>query len=201
MVDKRIVIANELIAFFKNHPSVQDIYLRGSLVTGDVDDFSDIDIGIDVSGYDNGEFARELPSLMNSKFDIIFHDWSPSLLPRDYVVTFIFKGLPVFWIVDIQVMATPHYQTLTEVPVHKYHHLLKLWILNLKYFLRGNEGADSNIKKLANRTFEQEIESDDSYYLFSKIIKEIKSNIEPDLYYFIEKCEDELNKSKQFFNT
>ena len=199
LVDNRIVKANELITFLRNCPTVQDTFLRGSLAKGIVDEFSDIDIGIDVSGYDNGEFAREFPSLLQRKFDVLFYDWSPSLLPKDYVITFICNGLPIFWIVDIQIMATPHYPSLTEVPINKYHHLLKLWILNLKYCLRGNEGADSNIKKLVSRTFNKEIESDDNYYLLFEVIKEIKSNVEPELHNFIAKCEDELVRRKQSF--
>lgn len=196
MVDKRIVKANEIIAFLKNHPSVQNTFLRGSLSKGIEDEFSDIDIGIDVSGYDNGEFARELPSSMKNKFNILFYDWSPSLLPRDYVISFVHKGFPVFWIIDIQVMATPHIPSLKEVQVNKYHHLLKLWILNLKYYLRGNIEAEYDIMNLAKRTLNKDIESNNSLYLMSQIIKEITVNIEPELHSFVERCEDELLKNR-----
>ncbi|MEN2467794.1 nucleotidyltransferase domain-containing protein [Ornithinibacillus sp. JPR2-1] len=194
MGDKRIDKANELIAFFRKHPSVQRTFLRGSLSKGNHDEYSDIDIGIDVSGSDNGEFAKELPSLIQSNFNILFYDWSPSLLPNEYVISFVQKDFPVFWLIDIQVMATPHIPSLIEVPVNKYHHLLKLWILNLKYFLRGNEEAEFNIVKLAKRTLNKEIENNNILYLMSQIIKEIKVNIEPELHDFIEKCEVELNK-------
>ena len=194
LVDKRIEKANELIAFLRNQPRVQRTFLRGSLSIGNGDEFSDIDIGIDVSGSDNGEFAKELPSLLKSNFNILFYDWSPSLIPKEYVISFVYKGFPVFWIIDIQVMATPHISSLIEVTANKYHHLLKLWILNLKYYLRGNEEAQFNILKLAKRTLNKEIESNDIPHLMFQIIKEIKVNIEPELHDFIEKCEVELNK-------
>ena len=197
LVDKRIEKANELMAIFSKHPSVQSAFLRGSLSVGNPDDFSDIDIGIDVSGYDNGEFARDLPSLIQSDFGILFYDWSPSLLPKEYVISFIHKDLPIFWLIDIQVMATPHFPSLIEVPINKYHHLLKLWILNLKYYLRGNEEAESNIVKLAKRTLNREVEDKGILYLMSQILYEIKVNIEPELHDFIEKCEVELFKSRQ----
>ncbi|GGA60012.1 hypothetical protein GCM10008025_00050 [Ornithinibacillus halotolerans] len=194
MADQRIDEANKIIAFLNHHPAVQNSFLRGSLSNGNHDEFSDIDIGIDVTGSDNGEFAKELPSLISSNFNILFHDWSPSLLPEEYVITFVHKDFPIFWIIDVQVMATPHHPTLTEVQVNKYHHLLKLWILNLKYYLRGNEEADENIVKLAKRTFNKEVENTDVPYLLSQILKEIKENVEPALHTFIEKCEIELIK-------
>lgn len=196
LVDKRIEKANEIIVFLKKHPSVQDAFLRGSLSNGTADKFSDIDIGIDVSGSDNGQFAKELPSLFNSNFNILFHDWSPSLLPKEYVISFVHRDFPVFRIIDIQIMASPHISSLTEVPVNKYHHLLKLWILNLKYYLRGNEEAEFNIIKSAKGILNKEIESNDIHYLMSQILEEIKGNVEPDLYDFIEMCEVELNKNR-----
>ncbi|MED3575206.1 nucleotidyltransferase domain-containing protein [Cytobacillus praedii] len=54
MVDKRIVKANELIEFFRNHPRVKNTFLRGSLAAGTGDEFSDIDIGINVSDKELG---------------------------------------------------------------------------------------------------------------------------------------------------
>lgn len=197
MLDKRIVKANELIKFFKSHPMVQDAFLRGSLLTNNIrDEYSDIDIGIDVSGYDNGKFAKELPSLMNSNFDILFYDWSPSLVPTNYVITFVFKDFPIFWITDIQIIATPHYSSLKEVPTNKYHHLLKLWILNLKFCLRGKEGTEYSVKKLVSRTIGK-VDSNDVYYLLLEVIKEIGTNVEPELHSFVRKCEKELIRNKE----
>lgn len=194
MYDERMGKAEEIMSFLKTHKSVQSVFLRGSLSTGDGDEFSDIDIGIDVSGSDNGEFARDLPALMDSNFNVLFYDWSPSLLPKDYVISFAHKDLPIFWMIDIQIMATPHTPSLIEVPVNKYHHLLKLWILNFKYYLRGNEEVTSSIMALAKRALNREIKSVNIFHAMSLIIKAIKVNIEPDLHDFVEQCENELNK-------
>jgi hypothetical protein len=78
--------------------------------------------------------------------------------------------------------------------------LLKLWILNLKYYLRDNPDAVSNIKRLANRSLNKETYSIEPYYLMSEIIKVIKANVNPDLRDFVCKCEEKLTKSKILFN-
>lgn len=124
----------------------------------------------------------------------MFNDWSPSLLPNEYVISFVHKDFPVFCLIDIQVLATPHFSSLVEVSVNKYHHLLKLWIINLKYFLKGNEKAEFNIIKLAKRILNKEIENNDTICLMYRILNEIKVNTEPELHSFIERCEVELNK-------
>lgn len=192
MSNQRIELANKIIEVLKGNVNVQDAYIRGSLTKGKYDYFSDIDIGVDVSGFDNGKFASNLPSFIKENFDIIFYDWSPSLLPHDYVISFAHRGFPIYWFIDIQVMATPHIDSLKEVPVNRYHHLLKLWIINLKYYLRGNEKSEKSILKLAGAVLKNDFEDKSSLYIMEKIIKEIKNNIDPDLYSFVLKCETEL---------
>lgn len=199
MSDKRMETANAIIATFKKHPKVRDAFLRGSLSSsGFADDYSDIDIGIDVSGFDNWDFALEVPSLMQKDFDILFYDWSTSLLPKEYVLTIILKGFPVFWIVDIQCTATPHSPFSKQVLTNKYHHLLKLWIINLKYYLRGNNGAEHSIKKLANRALNSNMKHKDSFLLMADILLEIKTHIEPEILPFIERCEEEMKIAREF---
>lgn len=201
MLDKRLETANTIIAVFQKHPKVRHAFLRGSLNKfGFADDYSDIDIGIDVSGFDNGDFAQQIPSLMQKNFDILFYDWSTSLFPKEYVLTFILKGFPVFWIVDIQCIATPHSPSINQVLTNEYHHLLKLWILNLKYYLRGNNGAEDDIRKLANKVFDSNMQHKDSFLLMSDILLEIKTHIEPETLPFIERCEEELKLARELLN-
>lgn len=192
---QRIELAHKIIEILKENESVQDAYIRGSIINGNYDYFSDIDIGVDVSGFDNGKFASNLPDFLKENIDIIFFDWSPSLLPHDYVISFAHRGFPIYWFIDIQVVATPHIDSLREVPVNRYHHLLKLWILHLKYYLRENEESEKNILKLASGVLKNNFEDKSSLYIMDKIIKEIKNNIEPDLYSFVLKCEAELTKN------
>ena len=52
--------ANEIIAFLNEISAVKKCSIYGSLATNTYDELSDIDIEIDVSGYDNGQFMLEL---------------------------------------------------------------------------------------------------------------------------------------------
>jgi len=62
--DARIEIAEQVIAFFKQQDLVKHAFLRGSLASKGGDQFSDIDIGVDVSGSDNGQFLLQGPALL-----------------------------------------------------------------------------------------------------------------------------------------
>ena len=56
-MEKRFEIASHIIQLFRDQPEVANVFPRGSLATRSLDEYSDIDIGIDVSGHDNGKFA------------------------------------------------------------------------------------------------------------------------------------------------
>ncbi len=79
--------ANEICAFLQSIPEVKSCKQYGSLAEGTFDEYSDIDIEIDVSGEDNGIFLTRLPALFAKKYDIVFCDYAPSLAPEKYIVT------------------------------------------------------------------------------------------------------------------
>ena len=74
----------EIFEFLNDMPEVQSCKIYGSLSAGNYDEFSDLDLVIDVSGIDNGMFLTKLPQLFEEKYDVIFYDYTPSLA-RKYV--------------------------------------------------------------------------------------------------------------------
>lgn len=140
------------MSILANHLAVRRTFLRGSLSAGGTPDrFSDIDIGVDVSGYDNGQFMLELPTMVGKELELEFFDFVPSLAPDAYVVNLYVKGAPIFWNVDIDCLATPYITTVQTVPVDETLHLLKLWVLTAKYLLRGVARAKDDLARLAPR--------------------------------------------------
>ena len=152
-MDKRFEIASRIMRLFEDLPEVADVFPRGTLATRSLDEYSDIDIGIDVSGHDNGQFAWMVAAFMHKAFDLHFSDWAPSLIPRNYVQTLFIKGLPVFWNVDIEVTATPHCATVTRNDVKRtsIQGSLKDWVINTQYLLRRTQGIEQQIGEYYRR--------------------------------------------------
>jgi hypothetical protein len=131
---------------------VRSIRLDGSLASGAYDEHSDIDIGVDVSGSDDAEFACRIIAAMHESLDLHLHDWATALLPDHYVIAFYLKGTPLFWNVDVHCFATPHVASLTRDDVHNdpIAHLIKLWAIQAKSVLRGK--VHEHLPILAERT-------------------------------------------------
>ena len=62
--------AKEIFAFLNNLPEVKECKIYGSVSTGNTDEFSDLDIMVDVSGIDNGVFLTKLPNLFEEKYRV-----------------------------------------------------------------------------------------------------------------------------------
>lgn len=185
--------AARAIQVLEREPEVNTAFLRGSYAAGTVDEYSDIDLGVDVSGYDNGRFALRLPEVLSCHFALEFHDWAPSLLPAAYVQTFYLRNLPVFWSIDIECVATPHVPSVKDVPVDEADHLLKLWVLNAKYYLRGQPESPESIRRFAARVAGGEApDSTSSRRLMEGALRQLAQIADPSRAQFLAKCEDVL---------
>ncbi|MBN2443326.1 MAG: nucleotidyltransferase domain-containing protein [Spirochaetales bacterium] len=68
----REYLLQKLSMYFNNLTQVKSCTIHGSLATGQYDEYSDIDLRLDVSGTDNGKFMLALPELLSSDFCIGF---------------------------------------------------------------------------------------------------------------------------------
>ncbi len=132
-------IAKELCDYFQMIPEVCSASVYGSISSKKTDFYSDIDLQIDVSGSDNGQFLKRAAGLLNEICPVIFYDYAPSLLPEEYVVSCAISARNPFRIVDLKCTATPHVRSLQreELVNDPFTHLLKLWVANTKHDLRG----------------------------------------------------------------
>lgn len=135
--------AEKIINILKTLPSVKNCDIYGSIVNGTYDELSDIDIEIDVSGIDNGQFMLKLINLLKDKINIVYSDYAPSLIPNSYIVSIAIDKTNPFLIVDLKCVATPNCTTVTKELVrnlnNKYTHILKLWTANLKHYARKKD--------------------------------------------------------------
>lgn len=147
-------LRDTLIRFLAALPAVQSVIPYGSFATGQSDEYSDIDLALDVSGCDNGEFLLILPQLLQKRYPVLYTDFAPSLAPDKYILTAALFPEHPFLLADISVTAEPHYATVTKEMLTSrnalYSHTLKLFTANLKHYLRGTD-CGNDIRKMYGR--------------------------------------------------
>jgi len=182
MTDYRIKLANNLIQILKSLDEVNEVYLKGSIANGQMDEYSDIDIAVDVSGYDNGKFAQKLPEIIEYHLPLLFYDWAPSLIPDSYVQSFFISGTSPFAFIDIECKATPHIYSVTQVTNDYLGHNIKLWIQIAKYFLRDSLNSTEQIHRLASKVLINSQWSNDTAELMKMILVQINKEPNADQY-------------------
>lgn len=194
---EREELIQELLNFFGKFPKVNSVTLRGSIVSGKTDRFSDIDLLIEGAFSDIETFAALILQRIDNHFEIEFFDWATSLMPNEYVVTFYLKNTSIFWNIDVQLISDSLYKPSSKFINNPLHHLLKLWILNLKY-LQRQQYDKLTVEKLARK-----LEVTDDIVSYPKIMRKILENIQNrsdmKLSFFLLECEKELEiYEKQF---
>ncbi len=183
--------ADEIITVLNEIPVVQKCTVYGSLATNTHDKLSDIDIEIDVSGYDNGKFMIDIVEMLRDKLHIYYFDYAPSLVPDQYIVSIAIDKDNPFLIVDLCCCAEPHCITVTKQQVlgknEKYSHILKVWTANLKHFVRGSECYE-DIVRMAKKVSIEDIDSKDEIELLDETLCWLEENVENALDEFVESC-------------
>lgn len=160
--------AAELQSYLSSLPEVKACRLYGSLSTEEDDEYSDIDMEVDVSGTDNGAFITELPARLAERYSVIFCDYAPSLAPEKYIVTLALHEDAPFMLLDITCTATPHVASRSKQDIRAlndgYDHTLKLFAANLKHHLRGAD-CHADILKMHDRIFGKEHTKNDKQML------------------------------------
>lgn len=183
--------ADEVITYLKTISGVKKCTLYGSLSTNTYDELSDIDIEIDVSGCDNGQFMLGLVSELKKQFDVYYSDYAPSLIPDKYIVSIAIDKDNPFLIIDLCCCAEPHCTTVTKQQVleknEKYTHVLKLWTANVKHYVRGSECYD-DILKMVRKITVKDIDTKDQTEMLEKTLCWLEENAEKEFCQFVESC-------------
>lgn len=136
-------LADEIVDMLEALPMVRKCTICGSLAKGTADEISDIDIDVDVSGYDKGKFMLELPERLNDKLNIVYMDFAPGLIPEKCIVSLAFDERNPYRVVDLNCCAVPSDTVITSEQARKLNnrhaHMIKLWTANWKHFIRGRE--------------------------------------------------------------
>lgn len=157
----QIETAQRICEYFKAQPEVTESTIYGSLATGSFDKYSDIDIEVNVSGSDNGLFLKKVPHLISHIYPVIYSDYAPSLLPEEYVVSCAISSKNPFLTVDVKCIAVPHIYSITKTDIVNdfYSHILKLWVANMKHYIRSKNCGD-DIRRMYNKVFTNQTNDD-----------------------------------------
>jgi predicted nucleotidyltransferase len=157
MKDNIAEIGNEICNYLKTIKEIKCCKIYGSIKNGNIDKYSDIDIEIDTSGYDNSVFITKIPDIINKKYPIIYYDYARSLMPKDYIVSLAISEENPFLIIDIKCAANPHRDTKKENDFvnNELTHLIKLFVANYKHYIRGNDSG-KDISRMYKKIFDKE---------------------------------------------
>lgn len=189
--------AQEILAILSEMTEVNHCTIYGSLSTDTCDELSDIDINIDVSGSDNGQFMIRLVEMLKEKLRVYYYDYAPSLIPDKYIVSVAIDEYNPFLIVDLQCSAEPHYTTVTKQQVaqlnNKFTHILKLWTANLKHYTRGVECYDA-IVHMAHKLKLDDIDIKEETELLEDTLCWLECNASDELSTFITSCRKKFSE-------
>ena len=110
----------------------------GSLATGKPDEFSDIDVQVDLkSGVEDRAFFFDVPGLMAGVGSAV-SGWGFITLPDLYVATFLFDDAPLFWAVDIACVSDTHTDGSDLISVYRWEQIYKMWLAAAKGHARAS---------------------------------------------------------------
>jgi len=122
--------ADEIVGMLESLPMVKTCTICGSLANGTADEMADIDLEVDGSGYDKGQFMLELPELLKDKLSIVCSDFAPSLIPEKCIVSLAFDEQNPYRVANINCFAEPWCMTITREQAkqlnNRYAHMIKL---------------------------------------------------------------------------
>lgn len=189
--------AEEIIEILGGLPEVNGCTVYGSLTNDKSDELSDIDIEVDVSGCDNGQFMLRLVDLLKDKLNIFYHDYAPSLILNDYIVSIALDESNPFMIADLKCVADPHFTTVTKQQAKdlndKFAHTLKLWTANLKHYARGAD-CRGDIVGMAQKLSIEDIDTKNEKVLLEETLSWLESNVTDGLGTFIKSCRAKFNE-------
>ncbi|MDE7295022.1 MAG: nucleotidyltransferase domain-containing protein [Oscillospiraceae bacterium] len=173
--------AREIMGILNELPMVRSCELCGSLSTGRADELSDIDILVDVSGYDNGRFMLEVTELLKVKLNIVYSDYAPSLMPDNYIVSIAIDANDPFLIADLDCIAEPHCETVTKSMIENdlLCHTIKVWTADLKHFVRGAD-CMGDIMRMARRLKGVRTDGLSEPEILEECLKWMENNSPPD---------------------
>ena len=191
-----LTLSRELSDFFGRRPEVRSVTLYGSIARGMADSYSDIDIKLDVSGYDNGRFLLEVPTMLAERYAVLYSDFAPSLAPEQYIVSCALSEENPFLIVDVNCAAEPHVASVAKSDLQNdpVVHVLKLWVANAKHFIRGRD-CYADIAKMCRKSTGRELSPGQELLMLEQTLAWLEAKVPERLTGYVKNCRKALEEA------
>ena len=134
MQERRIA---EVCAACEELPCVQAVRLVGSRAEGGGDRYSDVDLLLETAEPPD-QVICSAAALVQERFRPVWLDGAKSLLPKKFLFSAFLGGENPFAFFDIGVLGDGRCTVARELFCSdRWTHLLKLWVMNYKYYRRG----------------------------------------------------------------
>ena len=153
---RREELAERAAKALRSDERVASVGVIGSLNEGKADEFSDIDLGVQLrSGVVDREFFFDVPSVLASVGSGV-PGWGFTSLPNQYVATFHFDDYPLLWSVDVACTSDVHVDGSDLLSEYRWEQIYKMWIAAVKYVVRG-ETKLADVHRLVTRHVKIEV--------------------------------------------
>ena len=185
------------MALLNAMPEVKECALYGSLAKGAGDELSDVDINVDVSGSDNGQFMLTLAERIGKELSVYYSDYAPSLVPEKYIVSLAVDEEKPTCVIDLCCNAEPHCVTVTQQQVralnNEFSHMLKLWTANWKHFVRGKD-CRSDVIRMAKKIAVANAETKSEAQILQETLEWLEKKAPDNLKIFVKSCRREYER-------
>ena len=134
-------------------PFTADVQLVGSHAENLADRYSDYDVNIAVENVSAAEALKKIVDVLQSRFDPLWVDYAPSLMPQKFVASLFLPCDSPFAYVDIAIEGqdSDRMADLSCFVNDPWIHLTKLCVMNLKYCLRQKLDFEKSFARMMNK--------------------------------------------------
>lgn len=132
---------NKVRSLIETLDFVSEVNIIGSFKNNTMDNYSDIDFIVDIHDITPDIALIKITNIVSEKFNPLWIDYANSLMPNKFLASLYINNDNPFQFIDIGIINNnielkyDHNLFIND----KWIHLMKLWIMNFKYYLRGSE--------------------------------------------------------------
>ncbi|MBM0067933.1 nucleotidyltransferase domain-containing protein [Alkalicoccobacillus gibsonii] len=113
------------------------------------DKYSDVDLVVHVLDEPADKALLRISYFLCEKYSPLWYDYANSLMPNKFLVSMYFENTTPFKFIDIGIINNEaQFYNKDDFKNDKWIHLMKLWVMNFKYYVRKSERFESSFNNM-----------------------------------------------------